>query len=79
MRQRFGVGPVERRDTCRSVRCLDGRQVSFLDRPYESVTNEQKVWVAHGFSRGEREFRSPFVFPTSEEVGHPYKQEPNED
>ncbi len=28
--------------------------------------------VAHGFSRGEREF----VFPTSEEMGHPIQGNP---
>ncbi len=28
-------------------------------------------WVPHGFSHGEREFRAEFVFPTSEEMGHP--------
>ena len=34
MTRPFRVGQVERSDTCRSVRYIDGRQVSFLDLPY---------------------------------------------
>ena len=33
-------------------------------------------WVPHGFSRGGREFRAEFVFPTSKEMGHPWGGKP---
>ena len=32
-------------------------------------------WVAHGFSRGGANSGVEFVFPTSEEVGHPSRDD----